>query len=409
MIPFASLCVMLFFPDAPLETAAADLSALGCTFRLPPPDAARITQLKGCEFRFRSPAGERRCVLPRGAFTLSGEERTAGWTLFRLETDDGGFREASLEYMRAIRALKAPCPGEERDYPDTLDDAVREMLRGVHAGTGWGRGPDIFLELAEPAAVEDFLSLPAQEYFRRLLCRRGLGSHPLAEIGITGIQAGNPWCPALRPDRDALDRLREKNAREGLRLSLVLAPVREEETGRVLEYLEGAKEEITVNDWGTALLLGERKKTMGVLLNRRWKDVRHTSSQAALLSRNDAYGEEYLDFFRSLGFDRLEWEACGCLEDLPQMKGTLRLPFWQMSTSSRCPVRAVWEHGNRGRQFPPEPCGTPCREKTLLYERGSGMIFRWNTLFGCAAGALEDAAYIETAAARGVDRLLVDL
>ena len=95
--------------------------------------------------------------------------------------------------------------------------------------------------------------------------------------------------------------------------------------------------------------------------------------------------------------------------DLPAMKGTLRLPFWQANTSSRCPVRAVWEHGDRGRQFPMGPCNAPCREETLLYPVGSGVVCRWNTLFGCDAKALSDGEWLRQARDRGVDRVLLDL
>ncbi|MBR6707414.1 MAG: hypothetical protein IKI84_12170 [Clostridia bacterium] len=410
MIPFASLCILLLFPDGSLETAAMDLGALGCTFRLPPADAERIGEMTGCEFRFRSPAGENRCVLPRGAFTVCTEDTGPHRTLFRLETGDADFRKAAMEYMRAMLALgEAPAGGEGASFPETMDDAAQAMLRGVRADKDWGAGMEIYLELAEPAAWEDFLALPAGECLRRRLERRGLRDHPLAERSLSGVQAGNPWCPALRPDRKALDRIREKAARQGLRLSLALAPVSEGNVDRVLRDLEGADEEITVNDWGTALLLEGRKKTMGVLLNRQWKDPRMTASQAALLCRNDACGEDHLRFLREMGFERLEWEACGRETDLPAMKGTLRLPFWQTNTSSRCPVRAVWEHGDRGRQFPMGPCGAPCREETLIYPSGSGIICRWNTLFGCDAGSISDGERLRRFFERGMDRVLLDL
>ena len=410
MIPFASLCVLLLFPSRPLETAAMDLSVLGCTFRLPPADAGRIGEMTGCEFRFRSPAGENRCVLPRRAFTVCSEETVPGWTLFRLETGDAGFRKAAMEYMRGMLALRdASCGGKDSSFPDTMDDAARAMLCGVRADKDWGAGMEIWLELAGPDDLEMFLTLPAGECLRRRLERRGLGDHPLAGRELSGIQAGNPWCPALRPDRNTLDRLRERAARQGLRLALALAPVSEGDVDRVLRDLEDADEEITVNDWGTALLLEGRKKTMGVLLNRQWKDPRMTASQAALLRRNDACGEDHLRFLRELGFERLEWEACGRETDLPFIKGTLRLPFYQTNTSSRCPVRAVWEHGDRGRQFPMGPCKAPCREETLLYPAGSGVICRWNTLFGCDAGSLSDGEWLKRAFERGADRVLLDL
>ena len=410
MIPFASLCVLLLFPDGPLETAAMDLNALGCTFRLPPGDAERIGKMTGCEFRFRSPAGEYRCVLPRGAFTVFAEETAPGHTLFRLETGDAGFRKAALGYMRAMRSLReATFDADGTSFPDSLDDAARAALRGVRTEKDWGAGEEIYLELAEPAEWEMFLALPAEECLRRRLARRGLRDHPLAGRSLSGVQAGNPFCPALRPDRDTLDRLREKAASRGLALSLALAPVSERDADRVLRDLEDADEEIAVNDWGTALMLKGRKLTMGVLLNRRWKDPRPDAGRAASLSRSDACGEENLRFFRELGFERLEWEACGYAAELPVMKGTLRLPFYQINTSSRCPVRAAWEHGDRGRQFPMGPCAAPCREETLLFPEGSGVFCRWNTLFGCDARSLCDGEWLKAAAARGADRMLLDL
>ena len=410
MIPFASLCVLLVYPSAVTETAARDLSALGCTFRLPPADAAGTADLKAVEFRFRPPEGETRVTLPRDAFTLSEEERNGQWVLYRLETGDRPFRDAALGYMRAIRALETPEEEkEEPRFPETQDAAMREMLSGANAPENWGEGTDVFLELADPEAWEAYLSLPVKEFFRRLLALRGLENHPLAALTPAGVQAGNPWCPALRPAEDVLRRLADKAASEGLRFTRALAPVAERELDAVLRDLENSADEVTVNDWGTALLLKDRDKTMGALLNRRWKDPRFTPAETAVLRRNDACGEGFRRLVRQAGFTRLEWETCGYEFDLPKMKGTLRLPFYQLNTSSRCPTRAVAEHGDRGKQFPMGPCPAPCLKETLLYPAGSGVICRWNTLFGCDAAALTDAERLKRAAAKGVDRLLVSL
>ncbi len=409
MIPFASLCILLILPGGVLETAARDLSALGCTFRLPPRDAAAAQSLRACEFRFRTPQGENRRTLSPSSFTLTEEETTAEYTLYRLETGDKAFRDAALAYMRAVMLLAPPSPGKDGPFPDTLDEEMCALLGGRSAPEEWGAGMALFLDLPSPGAQEAFLALPAEEYFRRLLARRGLSDHPLARMPLSGIRVGNPFCPALRPSEDLLRRLGGKAASEGLALCRVLAPVSERETDAVLRSLEGFSGEVTVNDFGTALLLKDRKKTLGVLLNRRWKDVRLGAAQAALLRQNDACGEGYLRFLRKIGFDRLEWEACGYDIDLPQMKGTLCLPLYQMNTSSRCPLRALKEHGDRGRQDPMGPCSAPCTEDTLLYPRGSGIISRWNTLFGCDSASLADALRLQRAAARGVDRLLIDL
>ncbi len=410
MIPFASLALILRFPGGSEETAAQSLSALGFTFRLPGADAARIASLTGCEARFRTPEGERRCLLGASAMTVSPEERTPGYVLFRTETSDAAFRDAALWYMRGILALRTPPEGDPSPvYPDTLDGEIRALTGSAAPGDGWGAGYRLYLEAADRDALGAYLAVPAGEYLRRIAVRRGLGDHPLAKMPPAGIQAGNPFCPALRPDRDSLLRLRDKAAAEGLDTVLALAPVGEGELDAVLRLLEEWEGEVVVNDWGTAMMLKDRKKTMGLLLNRRWKDVRLGREAAAALRDNDACGEEALSFLRAVGFDRLEWEACGYPVGLPEMKGTLRLPFYQMNTSSRCPLRALAEHGERGRQYPMGPCAAPCRTDTLLYPRGSGIISRWNSLFGYDPDVLGNGQILEYAVKKGTDRLLLDL
>ena len=53
---------------------------------------------------------------------------------------------------------------------------------------------------------------------------------------------------------------------------------------------------------------------------------------------------------REYGIQRFEWESCGYEQQISPGKNSLHIPFYQTNTSQYCPLGAVCETGERGRQ-----------------------------------------------------------
>ena len=428
MIPFASVSCLIRMAGAEMpdmEVSLRDLSAVGFTFRLAEPESRFFP---GCmaemEIRFRPIGREEACVLlPEDLRWTVRRER--GYCLFRAETDHPGFHRLSMDLMKRmngyIRAWEET--GEAgaaeaesgfaagKAFPEDGAAFLAGRCRGKSAPEDWGDGMALWLPLEGPDSAARFLEEGAEGPWRARLARAGLEGHPLAGLPIRGIQAGSAWCPDLFPCRETLLRVRDRAERLGLSFGTVLPPVPESRLEDLLRRIRGLDGEITVNDYGTAALLAGERLVMGVLLNRRRKDPR--MAKMALpsgMEQNGTNSPVLLSVLKRMGFVRLEWETCGCSFAPPEMPGTLRLPFYQISTSSRCPLRAALEYGDRGRPMPAGGCADrPCGDTVFLYPAGLPVIGKYTTLFGYDENALWDGETLRTLRGLGADRITADL
>lgn len=446
MIPFASVACLIRLSDGRvLEASLMDLSAIGFTLRLPrawdEPLADGIDAITLRFHRFRD-SGE--CTLAAGTLDWTQEEQTADWTAYRAETTDPSFRTLARQFMRDFAqyvALKEaqddarlsqaltgyPAEGETC-FPAHFAGQRRAWFAALAPDADWANAcaavPELAVSLASPRLWTEYLARPMTDFSRTYWASHDLDRHPIARRTFNAVYIGNAYCPLLFPDEDALLRLLDKAAGEGVRPILTLAPVSEGRLERVLALLDRIQArhgvhsplELVVNDWGMVELLRDRPGftlTLGVLLHRRRKDVRMATmqgfdGQGTLLSQTAAHAGFYRDALARGGAARLSWEACGQPFGPVPMPGSLHLPFYQMNTAGRCTMRAVCQSGDRGRQTPDDTCPGYCADHAFLYPEMLRMVGRYNTLFGYDARSLTDGAYLRQLTA-GLDRLVIDL
>ena len=125
-------------------------------------------------------------------------------------------------------------------------------------------------------------------------------------------------------------------------------------------------------------------------------------------SRNSLNAGFYRNFLeREYGIQRFEWESCGYEQQIPPGKNSLHIPFYQTNTSQYCPLGAVCETGERGRQKLAKKCPGYCTEYALLYPEHLHMIGRYNSLFGIDMRILKEEEILENYIQNGVDRVVI--
>ena len=140
------------------------------------------------------------------------------------------------------------------------------------------------------------------------------------------------------------------------------------------------------------------------MLNKRKKDPRVSFKKGEqkwfeMNSLNAGFYRNFLE--REYGIQRFEWESCGYEQQIPSGKNSLHIPFYQTNTSQYCPLGAVCETGERGRQKFAKICPGYCAVFAFLYPDLLHMIGRYNSLF-----ALDERAFLQK---ENVSRIVVNL
>ena len=176
--------------------------------------------------------------------------------------------------------------------------------------------------------------------------------------------------------------------------------------------------EIIVNDWAMPALLHGKphlKPVLGVLLNKRRKDVRlpykhgignHVDSLAEN-NLNCGFYQNYLK--NTLNIQRFEFESCGYKVTIPDGHHSLHLPFFQTNASQYCTLYACCRYGDRGKQELPENCPNYCDKKVFLYPKHLKMVGRYNSLFGYDEKILWDEKQLRDYLEQGIDRIVVNV
>ena len=215
----------------------------------------------------------------------------------------------------------------------------------------------------------------------------------------------------------------EKAAAEQVKITLVFSYIREYMLDYITELLDEINRwceekrqsvEIVVNDWGMASLVKKSRRnlipSLGILLNKRRKDPRipFKKGEQKWFERNSLNAGFYRNFLeREYGIQRFEWESCGYEQQIPLGKNSLHIPFYQTNTSQYCPLGAVCETGERGRQKLAKKCPGYCAEYALLYPEHLHMIGRYNSLFGIDMRILKEEEILKNYIQNGVDRVVI--
>ena len=150
--------------------------------------------------------------------------------------------------------------------------------------------------------------------------------------------------------------------------------------------------------------------SLGILLNKRRKDPRISfkKGEQKWFERNSLNAGFYRNFLeREYGIQRFEWESCGYEQQIPPGKNRLHITFYQTNTSQYCPLGAVCETGERGRQKLAKKCPGYCTEYALLYPEHLHMIGRYNSLFGIDMRILKEEEILKNYIQNGVDRVVI--
>lgn len=323
---------------------------------------------------------------------------------------------------------------------------------------------ELAITIDRPELYYDFLQKDWTTFCHDYWKNNFLDYHPLSQKKVTRIYIGNQFCHNLFPKKKMLFQVLEKALENNLAVTLAFSYIRNhllEETDELLQELEvwcqsrekeAGKEqevyfpakkeqiitenlknpinqkkkesetkydlEIIVNDWAMPKLLQGKshlKPVLGVLLNKRRKDVRlpykhGIGNHVDSLAENNLNCGFYQDYLKNtFDIQRYEFESYGYKVTIPDGTHSLHLPFFQTNTSQYCTLYAVCRYGDRGKQKLPENCPRYCNKKVFLYPKHLKMVGRYNSLFGYDEKILWDEKQLRDYMEQGIDRIVVNV
>lgn len=323
---------------------------------------------------------------------------------------------------------------------------------------------ELALTIDRPELYYDFLQKDWTRFCHDYWKNNFLEHHTLSQKRVTRIYIGNQFCHNLFPEKKLLFQVLEKALENNLAVTLAFSYIRnhlleeidellqelevccqsrEKEAGKEQEvYFPAKKEqiitenlknqinqkkkesetkydlEIIVNDWAMPILLQGKphlKPVLGVLLNKRRKDVRlpykhGIGNHVDSLAENNLNCGFYQDYLKNtFDIQRFEFESCGYKVTIPDGHHSLHLPFFQTNTSQYCTLYAVCRYGDREKQKLPENCPRYCNKKVFLYPKHLKMVGRYNSLFGYDEKILWDEKQLRDYLEQGIDRIVVNV
>ncbi len=359
-------------------------------------------------------------------YRLVEEGREEYAQIFRLETADGRFRKAAKdlmgEYMAYIRlklevdeaGLARALTGYDVDEDHIPADARAQKRRWAasfprvegleHVQTG--------LLLQGPDMEDAFLRLPFAQFMDWYQEDAAAGALTVTPEKISHIHLGNSFCSRAFPD-DKLEILLDRCLEQGKKPVVEFSPMDEDDIPLFQERLariEGwsrqqdrEKTEIVVNDLGMFYMLNEKNYQLeidtGPLLMKRRKDTRgrwKRDREGANGSRRTSMDDpRMIRLLLSLSVTGISYENMGetqaCAADFDRR--LLYFPYFQMNTSTWCPLYAAVFEGARGRQSRVDSCPKICRSACFLYSDDLHMTGRFNSLFGWAGNLCQAGNY----------------
>ena len=349
----------------------------------------------------------------------------------KLAGDDAYLSEKMVGYPAELDEVYAESFEEQKkEWFSCVGDGIQEC-RNTWEHKKWNITDFPEFELAitidRPELYYDFLQKDWTRFCHDYWKNNFLEHHTLSQKRVTRIYIGNQFCHNLFPRKELLFQVLEKALENNLAVTLAFSYIRNhllEEIDELLQELEvwcqsrekeagKDQEEIIVNDWAMPILLQGKphlKPVLGVLLNKRRKDPRipFKKGEQKWFERNSLNAGFYRNFLeREYGIQRFEWESCGYEQQIPPGKNSLHIPFYQTNTSQYCPLGAVCETGERGRQKLAKKCPGYCTEYALLYPEHLHMIGRYNSLFGIDMRILKEEEILKNYIQNGVDRVVI--
>lgn len=334
--------------------------------------------------------------------------------------------EKDEEYQETFRKQKARIADQI-----CIQEKADKCLQKPYLKEASGKNPlstsfsevEYAIELDNPDLYESYLSESIEDFVKKYWEKNQLSEYELAERIPNRLYIGNQFCHLLFPEEEQLFALMDKAKQESLQLTLSFSYMREYILNGVESILENVDKwcdenhrnvEILVNDWAMADIVKTNTvhllPCLGTLLNKRKKDPRmkYKCGQTQLYKENNLNAEFYREYLKKeFGIERYEWESCGYIQKFPQGKNSLHFPFYQTNTSQYCPLHAICQTGDRGKQKLIKQCSRPCKNHVLLYPAHLNMAGRYNSLFGIDTKILTNREQIDSYIKDGViDRLV---
>ena len=365
------------------------------------PETASYEQLEVHAYEVESVQRQDGAVLTRLSFL---ENAALARAVRRVLNDYARYVQLRSEYgASGYGAALGLCPADDGPYFESI-----EAQRAAWHASLLDRGPldpggrEVAVCLDTPKLVKLYLQTPRKDFPKAYMRAKYIPEELLKNCAPGRLYVGNPHCALLFPDEATLQALIAKARAEDMALTFVTAQLREDDVPKMqamLAMLAGSAPEgteVVFNDWGMLMLLQPYlqalRPVLGTRLNPRRKDPRMgckagAERQAALLRENALSGAEYRTHLRSFGVERYEFEACGVDFHAPPGQHSIHLPYYQTNTSMYCPMRALCETGDRGRQSPDAVCPGYCERNGFLYPAKFRLEGRFNSLI-----ALDDAS-----------------
>lgn len=385
-------------------------------------------------------------------------EKMVGYPAELDEVYTESFEEQKKEWLSCVGDGRKDCFCEKKGQ--------EEIWKKQSSSDDFEEGLEFELALTidRPELYNDFLQKDGTIFCHDYWKNNFLEHHPLSQKQATRLYIGNQFCHNLFPEKKQLFQMLEKAFENNLAVTLAFTYIRDqllEETDELLQELEvwcqsrekeAGKEqevyfpakkeqiitenlrnpinqkkkesetkydlEIIVNDWAMPILLQGKphlKPVLGVLLNKRRKDVRlpykhDIGNHVDSLAENNLNCGVYQDYLKNtFDIQRFEFESCGYKVTIPDGHHSLHLPFFQTNTSQYCTLYAVCRYGDRGKQKLPENCPRYCNKKVFLYPKHLKMVGRYNSLFGYDEKILWDEKQLQDYLEQGIDRIVVNV
>jgi hypothetical protein len=155
------------------------------------------------------------------------------------------------------------------------------------------------------------------------------------------------------------------------------------------------------------------KLSLGVLLNKRKKDPRYIYKKGymenkKLMAENSLNSSIYNKFLKDCNIERYEYENCGYKISIAEGSHSLHMPFYQTNTSQYCPLYAMCNSMDRGKQKLVTCCPKYCKDYVFTYPKHLKMVGRYNSLFAFDDGLLKNPKELEYYLNSGIDRIVLN-
>lgn len=263
-----------------------------------------------------------------------------------------------------------------------------------------------------------------ETFFNKYLEKLKINNHPFFEKEFQRLYIGNEFCPNQIPSNETILKIVKKALKEKYKVTIAYPYLMEnnvEKFEMLVDSLvklceeENTHIEMTVNDWGVLQILNKYGQVitpiLGRLLNKRKKDPRFKwkwkpKDIGRVFEENGTNNEL---FFRKLVNDRIErfeYEAFGIKNEIQKGSHSLHFPFYQMMTSTYCPLYYKSSKLRKHINGDYRKCEKYCSEVLNLYPSHLSMLGVGNSIFGFNSEILENCSLIAEYMEQGIDRLV---